>query len=177
MAERVPTPRGDPEGAPERHESEAQRLDRNLAELLQELRVIGVGVQVLFAFLLTVAFSSGRTSLTSSTKALYITVLLVTAAAAACLVAPAAHHRLVFRQGRKAELVTLANVLTTVGMGFVAVALSGSIALVAEVVYGGVAAIAVGCAGLVTFGALWFIVPLVLLRSRKAPPVPGRMNA
>lgn len=150
-----------------RDETPAERLDRNLVELLQELRVIGVGVQVLFAFLLTVAFSSGRTDLTAPTKALYISVLLVTAAAAACLTAPAAHHRLIFRQGRKAELMGLANVLTTVGMALVAVALSGSLALVTEIVYDTAAAVVVGLGAALGFGCLWFLVPLVLLRRRQ----------
>src|SRR5437773_3736278 len=92
-----------------RYESEEERADRNLSEALQELRVALPGVQVLFAFLLTVPFSQGLTRMTSFEKDLYVVVLLSTALATFLLIAPTAYHRFLFRQGRKAEIVAFAN--------------------------------------------------------------------
>jgi hypothetical protein len=150
-------------GAPGHDETEAERLDRNLGELLQELRVVTVGVQVVFAFLLTVAFSQGESKMSTLDLAIYLAVLLCTAIGAACFMAPVAHHRLVFRRGRKAQLVAFGNVLATVGMSFVAVALCGSLALVSDVLYGGLAATLVGVGAAMVFGALWFVLPVVVL--------------
>src|SRR5690349_7650604 len=94
---------------PERGESEAERLDRNLSELLQELRVALPGVQVLFAFLLTVPFSAGLVRMSQFERVLYLVVLLCTALATFVLLAPAPYHRFLFRQGRKEEVVRFAN--------------------------------------------------------------------
>src|SRR5437667_2476300 len=88
----------DVDAAPERHEAEAEKLDRNLSEMLQELRVALPGVQVLFAFLLTVPFSQGLVRMTEFERILYLVVLLATALATFLLIAPTAYHRLLFRQ-------------------------------------------------------------------------------
>src|SRR5437868_14958555 len=89
----------------ERDETEAERIDRHFNELLSELRVVLPGVQVLFAFLLTVPFAQGFTSLTQFERDLYLVVLLLTALASALLMAPTAYHRVLFRKGYKPEIL------------------------------------------------------------------------
>lgn len=152
----------------QRDETAAQRLDRNLSELLQELRVIVVGVQVMFAFLLTIAFSQREAVLSAADRGLYLSLLLVTAVATGCLIAPAAHHRLLFRRGRKAELVMLANALAQVGLVLVGMALSGTIALVADVLFGAVPATAAGVGTALALAVIWFGLPAHVLRWDRA---------
>ncbi len=151
---------------PGRDETPAERLDRNLSELLQELRVIVVGVQVLFAFLLTIAFSQRESVMSTADRGVYLAVLLVTALATGCLIAPAAHHRLLFRRGRKADLVALANVLAQVGLALVGVALSGTIALVADVLFGAGAAALAGVGTITALAVIWLGMPALVLRKR-----------
>ena len=150
-----------------RDETPAERLDRNLSELLQELRVIVVGVQVMFAFLLTIAFSQREEAMSTADRGLYLAVLLVTALATACLIAPAAHHRLLFRRGRKADLVMLANTLAQVGLALVGVALSGTIALVADVLFGAGAATLAGAGTMLALALIWLGTPMLVLRRRE----------
>src|SRR5271155_4833947 len=95
---------------PGRAESEAQRDDRNLAELLQELRVAGLGVQVLFGFLLSLPFTTRFTRLNHGQRDLYLASLVLAAGATALLGGPVAYHRLVFRRGQKERLIRAANV-------------------------------------------------------------------
>ena len=130
-----------------------------MSELLQEVRVIAVGVQVLFAFLLTIAFSQREAALSTTDRALYLGVLFVTMGATGCLLAPAAHHRLLFRRGRKAELVSLANFLAKLGLGLLAVSLAGTLALVADVLFGAEVAIAAGLGTALTLAAIWLVPP------------------
>src|SRR5258705_9613810 len=92
-----------------RDETDAERVDRNFTELLGELRIALPGVQVLFAFLLTVPFAQGFTSLTQFERDLYLVVLLLTALASALLIAPTAYHRVLFRKGYKPQILTFAN--------------------------------------------------------------------
>ena len=105
---------------PYRDETEAERLDRQLAELLQELRVILPGVQVLFAFLLTVPFSARFEEVTDTQRGVYVGVLLATALATILLMAPTALHRLRFRQHRKREIVDTAQRFTLAGLAVLA---------------------------------------------------------
>src|SRR5271163_191782 len=105
---------GDPDP---RNESEAERDDRNLAELLQELRVAGLGVQVLFGFLLSLPFTNRFTRLSHGQRELYLTSLVLAAVATALLGGPVAYHRLVFRRGQKERLVRTANVMALLGLG------------------------------------------------------------
>jgi hypothetical protein len=147
-------------GDPERHESEAQRDDRNLGELLQELRVAGIGVQVLFGFLLSLPFSVRFTKLTGSQRDLYVAALLLAALSAALLTAPVAYHRLVFRRHEKERLLRTANVLALLGLTTVALAISVAVLLILSVVLHGapVAVLAVMTAS--SFAGLWFALPL-----------------
>jgi len=95
----------------DRHETEAQRIDRNVAELLQELRVAAIGVQVLFGFLFALPFSNAFSSLDPEQRRLYVADLLLAALATALLTAPVAYHRIVFRRHQKHDLLRFANAL------------------------------------------------------------------
>src|ERR1700761_1578050 len=106
-----------------RGETERQRWDRNFADLLQELRVAQTGVQILFAFLLTLPFSNGFPKTTQFQKVVYVVALLSAAAATALIISPVAFHRALFRQGRKPELVRYAHAMATAGLGFMFVSM------------------------------------------------------
>jgi MFS family permease len=143
-----------------RNESQAQRDDRNLGELLQELRVAGLGVQVLFGFLLSLPFTNRFTRLNSGQRDLYLASLVLAAVSTALLVGPVAYHRLVFRRGQKERLVRAASVMAIAGLAAVGLAVSAAVLLVTSYVGGGLAAglITAFIAGL--FGLLWFAFPL-----------------
>ena len=112
-------------GSPDpRNESEAERDDRNLAELLQELRVAGLGVQVLFGFLLSLPFTNKFARLSHGQRDLYLATLVLSALATALLLGPVAYHRLVFRRGQKEGLVRTASVMATGGLAVVGLAVS-----------------------------------------------------
>jgi MFS family permease len=143
-----------------RQESQAERDDRNLAELLQELRVAGLGVQVLFGFLLSLPFTTVFKQLSGGERDLYLACLILAAVAAALLLGPVAYHRLVFRQGQKEKLVRAANTLAILGLITVGLAVSASVLLVAGFVAGyGTGSVIAGLV-LVMFGLLWFAYPL-----------------
>jgi Family of unknown function (DUF6328) len=143
-----------------REESEEERLDRNLGELLQELRVALPGVQVLFAFLLAVPFQQNFSEITSFQKRVYFGTLICTAISAALLISPTAYHRLNFHQGRKRELVLLSNRLAIAGMSFLALAMTGAIMLITNVLFGAVATIVFSVAAAAMFIVLWGLLPL-----------------
>jgi hypothetical protein len=143
-----------------RDESEDERLDRNLGELLQELRVALPGVQVLFAFLLAVPFQSGFTKITPFEEKVYFVTLLCTAMSAALLIAPSSYHRMTFRLQQKHELVFLANRFTIAGLVFLALAMTGAIVLITDVLFGGVVTVITGVAAAVVFATLWYVLPL-----------------
>lgn len=141
-------------------EGEQERLDRNLEQLLQELRVALPGVQVLFAFLLTVPFTQAFPSLSDFERKGYFFVLMATALATALLISPTAIHRMLFREGMKREIVMRSNVLSLLGLGVLAIAMTGSIALIAHIVFGASTAIITGIAAAVVFVSLWYVLPL-----------------
>jgi len=119
----------------ERDESEKERADRNLIELLNELRVALPGVQVLFAFLLLLPFSQGFTSVSEFQRVVFLFTLLATALAAVLLIAPSMHHRLQFREGNKEEILRDANRLAILGLTSLAVAMCGAVVLVVDYVF------------------------------------------
>src|SRR4051795_10959040 len=132
----------------ERNETALERLDRHLAELMQEVRVAQTGVQVLFGFLLIVPFNARFDSLVAGQRALYFATLALAGAAAMLLIAPSSHHRILFRCGDKAHIVKMANRYAIAGMGFVALAMVGALGFVADVIVGGwAAALCAGVAG------------------------------
>ena len=144
-----------------RNETEKERLDRNLIELLNELRVALPGVQVLFAFLLTVPFTQRFTSLTKTQEEVYYVALLATAASAALLIAPSAHHRINFRQQEKAYILFLANKLTIAGLGFLAIAMSCVVWLITDLLYGSTATAVATAVTALVFAVLWYVIPVV----------------
>jgi Family of unknown function (DUF6328) len=143
-----------------RDESTAQRDDRNLAELLQELRVAGLGVQVLFGFLLSLPFTNRFTRLSGGQRDLYLASLLLSAVATALLLGPVAYHRLVFRRGEKERLVRAANVMALLGLGAVGLAVSAAVLLVTGYVFSGLPAALIAVFVFCMFGGLWFVFPL-----------------
>jgi hypothetical protein len=119
-----------------RGESLDQLLDRNLNELLQELRVAITGVQILFAFLLGLAFTSRFSRLDRFEITIYTVTLLATALATIVLIAPVSFHRLVFRRRQKSALIMVAHRLLLVGLGLLALAISCAVLLIVDVVLG-----------------------------------------
>jgi hypothetical protein len=143
-----------------RDESEEERLDRNLAELLNELRVALPGVQVMFAFLLGVPFTQRFGELASYQEGVYYATLMCAAAATAFLIAPSAHHRIEFRLQDKRHIVFLANRLAIVGLGFLALAMTGVVLLITDVIFGGVATMIATSATALVFAILWYAIPV-----------------
>jgi hypothetical protein len=143
-----------------RDESEAERDDRNLAELLQELRVAGLGVQVLFGFLLSLPFTSRFATLSHAQRQLYLTSLMLAALSTALLLAPVAYHRLVFRRQQKEHLIRAANIMAICGLAAVGLAISAAVLLVTGYVDHGLPAVVLSICTVVLFGGLWFALPL-----------------
>jgi MFS family permease len=143
-----------------RDETEAQRDDRNLAELLQELRVAGLGVQVLFGFLLSLPFTNRFVKLSHGQRDLYLACLLLAAVATALLLGPVAYHRLVFRRGQKEGLVRAASMMAIIGLVTVGLAISAAVLLVTSFVASGLAAALITVSVVMTLSALWFALPL-----------------
>jgi hypothetical protein len=144
----------------ERDETDAERHDRQLIELLQEVRVAVPGVQVLFAFLLVVPFSAAWEKTTGLQQDVYFATLLLTAIATAFLMAPGSIHRVLFQQHDKRFIVHIANWLLLAGLGALALAIGLAVFLVADVLFDiTAAAVAAGCIFGFTVG-LWYVVPL-----------------
>jgi O-antigen/teichoic acid export membrane protein len=138
---------------------EAERDNRNLADLLQELRVAGLGVQMLFGFLLALPFTVRFAHLDDVQRVLYRVSVLSAAAATALLISPVAYHRWVFRRHQKSRLLRLANVEALLGLAMVAVSIALAIVLIFSVVGSGwVFSILVGVV-IAGFGFLWFGLP------------------
>jgi Family of unknown function (DUF6328) len=143
-----------------RDELPLERLDRNSAELMAELRVAGTGIQVLLAFLLVVPFNARWSHVTAFDRYVYFVTLLCMAAAAVLLIAPSIHHRILFRRGEKPYLVTTGNRFAIVAMVLVTIGLTGILLLISNVLFGGVTAAIVAVVALVGVATLWFGVPL-----------------
>jgi uncharacterized membrane-anchored protein len=143
-----------------RNETEHERLDRNLQEFLGELRVALPGVQVLFAFLLVVPFNQRFPDITDFQKTAYFVTLLLTAAAAVCLIAPTAQHRVEFRRQHKEQILMMANRLAIVGLGFLAIAMTGAIMLITDLLYGSTTTVIVTVVVGLAFALLWYLVPV-----------------
>jgi hypothetical protein len=156
-----------------RYETTRERLDRNLEELNGELRIVVTGVQVLFAFLLIVPFNSGFAHVHGFERIVYFVTLLLAALATACTIAPSAQHRILFRQDDKQQLVFSANRVVIAGLGFLALAMCGSLLLVAAKLFGVLAGVLIAAAAGCSFLALWFVLPLHrrgVLRRRRGQP-------
>jgi hypothetical protein len=145
-----------------RNETELERSDRNLVELMQEVRVVQTGVQVLFAFLLTAPLAPRFPELSEFQELTYFATLLAAGAAAVLLIAPTAYHRILFRLGDKEHLVNVANRFTLAGLTCVALSMVGAVLLVTDLLFDAIAVVvattalaAVGCA------VFWCLAPLL----------------
>jgi hypothetical protein len=147
---------GDP-----REETPQQRDDRNLGELIQELRVAGLGVQVLFGFLLSLPFTVRFGQLSAGQRDLYLASVVLAAVATTLLIGPVAYHRLVFRRGMKERLVRYANILAILGLTAVGASVLAAVLLVTWYVAGALAGSLVTALVAVMIGGLWFTAPLV----------------
>jgi len=146
-------------GAPGREESEADRLDRNFGDLLQELRVAQSGVQILFAFLLTLPFAARFAAVDTFDKIVYMGALVTAALATASIIAPVAYHRILFRRGRKLQLVQAAHRMASVGLAFLFISMMGAILLATDVVLGLGWAVPVTAFAAIYFALLWWVLP------------------
>jgi len=153
---------------PEPGESEKARVDRELIELLNELRVILPGVQVLFAFLLTLPFSNGYSRITNLQRDVYFVALLCAAVATILLIAPSTYHRILFRRGEKRQLLEAGNRFTISGTVFLALAMCASIYVITDALFQLPTAVAVSVASLVAFTGVWYLVPI--WRRLRGPP-------
>lgn len=145
-------------------ESEPQRLNRELIELLNELRVVLPGVQVLFAFLLTIPFARGFAKLHRLDRDVYFAALLATILSTILLITPSAYHRLVFRHHDKQDLLEVSNKLILAGMTVLAMAMASSLFVVSDFIFGHLAASIATAVASLTFAALWYVLPLISRR-------------
>ena len=154
-----------------RGETVDQVLDRNLNELLQELRVAFTGVQILFAFLLSLAFTQRFQEL-DAFEIVYTVALLSTALATMVLIAPVSFHRIVFRRRQKSALVVVADRLLVIGLAILIPAISSAVLLSLEVVLGLWQAIVGSSLTALVGVATWYALPLAIRRSGHgvAPP-------
>src|SRR4051794_33760873 len=145
-------------------EDDKERRNRQLDQLLQETRVVMPGVQVLFAFLLAVAFSQGFAKTTDFERDIFLATILCSAGAALCFIAPAAWHRILFQHQDKRHIIKVANRFVICGVGFLATAMTLALVLVCDYVFSGsTAAVVAALVGLAFFW-FWFAAPLMRRR-------------
>ena len=142
------------------HEQPEERQNRELIELLNELRVALPGVQVLFAFLLTVPFSNRFLALTGSQRAIYFATFVGTTIAIGLFMAPTAYHRIRFRQGDKERMLRTSNRFAIVGIGFLAMSVTLAVVLTTDLMFGLGTATVVGLGVLLFLVWVWFAIPL-----------------
>jgi amino acid transporter len=151
-------PSGD--GAHDDDEQPEERLNRELIELLNELRVALPGVQVLFAFLLTVPFSDRFQTLTGSQRGIYFATFVGTTIATGVLMAPTAYHRIRFRQGDKERMLRTSNRFAIAGIAFLALSVTLAVVLTADLMFGLATAVIIGLGALAFLLWVWFAIPL-----------------
>jgi hypothetical protein len=140
---------------------EQEKQDRQMIELLNELRVALPGVQILFGFLLTVPFAQGFQRVTETQKDLFYATLLCTALSTVCFIAPSATHRLRFHQGDRQYVIETANKYAIAGLSFLAVAIILALVMITDVLYAGTAVFAFPVLVALALVTLWFARPLV----------------
>jgi hypothetical protein len=151
-------------------EDEQERLDRELIELLNELRVALPGVQVLFAFLLVVPFQQGFTRVTELQKGVYFFCFLCTAVASVLLIAPSAYHRIRWRQHDKEQMLTTSNRLAIAGTVFLALGMTATVFLITDLLFASTAAALVAAATALVFAWFWYGLPLMRRLREGAQP-------
>jgi hypothetical protein len=160
---------GDSDGESQHGESHSERVNRELIELLNELRVALPGVQVLFAFLLAVPFAQGFAQTNDFQRDLFFGTLLATAISSALLIAPSAYHRINFREHDKERMLLTSNHLAIAGLVFLALAIVGAVALISDFLYGPTVPILCSGVGVVMFGTLWFVLPVMRRNPHETP--------
>jgi predicted neutral ceramidase superfamily lipid hydrolase len=148
-------------GGGEPRETTKERIDRELIELLNELRVVLPGIQVLFAFQLTIPFSQRFTDINSTQRTAYFISLLCTAVSSILLIAPPVIHRLRFRERDKEQILKLSNKLTILGTIFLALAIAAVVFVITDLLYGTPLSIVVTAVVAVLMLAVWYVTPLV----------------
>jgi O-antigen/teichoic acid export membrane protein len=152
---------GDP-----RQETEAQRNDRNLSELIQELRVVSLGVQVLFGFLLSLPFTVRFSRLDTPQRDLYLASLVLSAVATTLLLGPVAYHRLAFRRAMKEDIVRYASLMASLGLAAVAGAVLVAVLLVTDVVAGPLPAALITAPVACLLVVIWYAMPFTRREQR-----------
>ena len=148
----------------DRDENELERADRNWDELLGELRVTQTGVAILFSVLLTVPFSARFDDVSAFQEGVYLAALVLSASTTVTLIAPVSCHRLLFRRGRKEELVLLSNRLAVTGLGLLCLTLGAVLLLVTDVVLARSTAVVLSGVFTVGTAAVWSL-PAALSRA------------
>ncbi|MDF1480094.1 DUF6328 family protein [Leifsonia sp. H3M29-4] len=151
----------------DRNESEAERVERNWNEILQELRVIQTGTQILTGFLLALAFQPRFTELGQQEVTIYLVLVAVSVIATVLALAPVSLHRALFRKRAKPEIVRLAHRLLMLTLVAVAFTLAGTTVLIFDVVIGPTAGLVAGGAALVVIAAAWLLMPAIVRRNRR----------
>ncbi|MBV8943078.1 MAG: hypothetical protein JO240_15225 [Solirubrobacterales bacterium] len=147
-----------------RRETDLERLDRNLVELLQEVRVAQTGVQVLFGFLLAVAFTQRFHAISSFQKADYFATLIATGAAAILMIAPTSYHRILYRLGDKEHIVMVANRCTMAGLAAVAFAIVGVVTLITDLLFNPPITAVMAVLTALACATTWFLMPFARRR-------------
>ena len=153
-----------------RDESPAERADRNFDDILQELRVTQTGVQILFGFLLTMPLQARFDKLDDYEKTLLVIAVLLLATATACIIAPVAWHRVLFRHKLKTEIVDAGSVFAKAGLTALGLGIVTSILLMLDLVVSRAAAVTLAAALAVLLIALWVVAPLLRRRVLKVEP-------
>ncbi len=152
------------EGTPVGQETDVERINRNWAELLQELRVTQIGIQILTAFLLVVPFQSRFPVLSEEQEWLYVGVLMGAVVSTGLTVAPVCFHRVMFRRRLRPWLVEAGDRSARAGLFTLALTMCGAVLLVVQVAVGWVGAWIAAIASVVFFGILWWALPVSVLR-------------
>jgi hypothetical protein len=150
------------DGPPEPDESEDERQNRQLTELLNELRVALPGVQMMFGFLLAVPFSQRFAEISSNQRGLYYSAFITAAGASICFIAPTAFHRIVWQRGMKRRLLGVSNVLAIIGTVFLAVAIAAVVLFITSFLYGSSPAALAGGLVVAALIGLWYVIPLAV---------------
>jgi Family of unknown function (DUF6328) len=159
------------EEGPDDRSKEERKRDRQMMELLNELRVALPGVQILFAFLLTVPFSARYGDLSFFQRDVFYATLICTALSTACLIAPSAAHRLRFHQSERAWIIESANRMSIAGLVFLALSIGGAVLLITDVMFDGTRVIVYSGAVFLVVVLLWFVRPLARhARGRSSGP-------
>jgi len=168
-ASEIPDPAAVPHG-----ETDAARLDRNWAEMLQELRVTQTGTQILTGFLLTLAFQPRFSELDQFQVDVYLVLVVLAALTTALALAPVSLHRTLFREGAKSQIVAFTDRILKATLVGVALVLSGSVLLIFDVVLGRTAALVAGGTALAVIVGFWVVLPLLAHPDRTARKRHGR---